>query len=84
MIGIGDDLKVIHIHDNFGGADDRHYYPFRGTIDWDLVIKALNEIGYKGTVNLETQVSIKTPEPMRDDLRRSLCGIAKYFAEKLG
>ena len=81
---LGDDLKVVHMHDNFGTEDDRHYFPFRGTIDWDLVIKALNEIGYKGTVNLETLVSLKTPEPMRDDMCRALNGIAKYFAKNLG
>ena len=78
---LGDDLKVLHVHDNYGGADDRHYFPFRGNIDWAQFVQALNEIGYKGVMNLETQVAIETPEPMRNEIRKGVFGIAKYLAE---
>ena len=80
---LGEDLKVLHVHDNFGGADDRHYLPFRGNIDWDAFILALKEIKYNGCFSLETGIAIKTPEPIRDDLRRGVYRIAKYFAEKI-
>lgn len=80
---LGDDLKTIHVHDNFGGADDRHYIPFRGTIDWDAFIKGLNEIGFNGCMNLETAISRKTPEPMRSQLQKGLYAIAKYLADRV-
>ena len=83
IVLLGDDLKTLHIHDNFGGADDRHYMPFRGNIDWNSFIKGLNEIKYKGYINLETIISRNVPEPMLDELRKGLYGIAKYFAEKV-
>ena len=79
----GDDLKTIHVHDNFGGADDRHYLPFRGNIDWDAFIKGLNEIGFKGYMNIETMISRKTPEPMLEQLQKGLYGIAKYLADRV-
>ena len=78
---LGDDLKVLHVHDNYGGADDRHYFPFRGNIDWAQFVQALNEIGYKGVMNMETEVAVRTPEPMRGEIRKGVFGIAKYLAE---
>ncbi len=81
---LGQDLKVLHLHDNYGTEDDRHYLPYRGNVNWEGFIKALKEIGYQGSINLETRISIETPEPMRDMLRQGLANIAKYFAEKIG
>ena len=80
---LGDDLKTLHIHDNYAGADDRHYIPFRGTIDWDKFIQGLNEIGYKGSINLEVVIPRAVPDPMKEQLQLGLAGIAKYFAERV-
>lgn len=80
---LGDDLKVLHVHDNYGGADDRHYYPYRGNVDWEGFYKGLNEINYKGTLNLETKVAMETPEPMRDTMRKGLYELAKYMASRV-
>ena len=80
---LGDDLKVVHVHDNFGGADDRHYFPYRGDIDWESFYKALNEIGFKGTMNLETMIAINTPEPARESLCKGLFELAKYMASRV-
>lgn len=77
------DLRALHIHDNYGTEDDRHYLPYRGNVDWQGFIKGLKEIEYQGVINLETRISIDTPEPMRDTLRRGLAGIAKHFAEQI-
>ena len=57
---IGNRLKVTHIHDNFG-IDD-HNFPFYGTINWNLAMKALNEIDYKGELTLEVRYNCKMPE----------------------
>ncbi len=80
---LGNDLKVLHVHDNYGGDDDRHYYPYRGNVDWDGFYKGLNEIGFKGTLNLETRVSAETPEPVREQLLLGLSALAKYMASKV-
>ncbi len=49
-------LKVMHVHDNDGKAD-YHWLPYTGVIDWDDFSDALAQIGFEGTVSLETQVS---------------------------
>lgn len=83
IITFGDDLKTLHVHDNFGFSGDRHYPPFKGSVDWDGFVKGLNEIGYKGCMSLETYIDKKTPEPMKEMMQKGLFGIAKYFAEKI-
>ena len=60
---IGDRLKVLHVHDNFGSKDE-HSVPYAGTIDWDKVMTALKEIGFKGALNFEIR-SVHLPESVR-------------------
>ena len=80
---LGKDLKVLHVHDNYGGADDRHYLPYHGSIDWDAFTDALNKIGYDGCLSLETVISIKTPEPAREQLQLGLSTLARELAKKV-
>lgn len=49
----GDDLKVLHIHDNSGNRDE-HLLPLMGVIDWADFKAALTEIGFDGVFSLET------------------------------
>ena len=46
-------IKTLHIHDNW--YDDEHSLPFTCAIDWPAFAKALIEIGYDGTLNLEVR-----------------------------
>ena len=55
-------LKVLHIHDN-DGRRDAHRLPYLGTADWDSFAKALAEIGYTGTLSLETSGSVSPSLP---------------------
>lgn len=48
-------LACLHVHDN-DGRSDWHWLPFTGTIDWTDFRNALNEIGFEGSVSLETNV----------------------------
>lgn len=57
---LGDDLKIMHVHDN-DGTRDQHLLPFEGVIDWADFARALQEKGFTGSVSLETQVSRKLP-----------------------
>ena len=57
---IGDRLVdgCTHVHDNFGDTD-AHTLPYYGKVDWEEVMKALAEIGYRGDLNYEASNFIK-------------------------
>ena len=48
-----DHLKTLHIHDN-RTLSDAHLLPFMGNIDWTAFAKALADIGFTGSLSLET------------------------------
>ena len=50
------EIVCLHMHDN-DGILDQHLPPNMGTIDWDDVFDALNEVGYDGVLNLEVNFS---------------------------
>jgi sugar phosphate isomerase/epimerase len=49
---VGSLTWALHLHDN-DGAGDQHLPPGRGNIDWADVVKALKEIRYEGSLNIE-------------------------------
>lgn len=49
---LGEDVKVLHIQDNFGNNDGHCMPPF-GNIDWQKTAKALARINYSGNINFE-------------------------------
>lgn len=52
---LGNDIKLLHLHDNNGSAD-QHLPPIvhgRGVIYWPDVFEALDDIGYEGVYNFE-------------------------------
>ena len=58
---LGDRIRVLHIHDNNGKSDehtlpqiDKDCYGCTGIVDWRAFTEALCEIGYTGTMNLES------------------------------
>lgn len=53
---LGDRLKTLHVHDNYGVHDD-HMAPRCGNIDWKSVMEALRDIGYSGVFNLEADAT---------------------------
>lgn len=48
----GDRISLLHLNDN-DGMTDQHKLPLSGSIDWEKVFAALNEVGYKGVYNME-------------------------------
>jgi sugar phosphate isomerase/epimerase len=50
----GNDLKVLHVHDN-DGTDDHHGIPYTGTTNWNEFMKALREVGYTGPISSEAK-----------------------------
>ena len=69
-------LACLHVHDN-DGVRDLHWVPYRGVIDWADFSLALHEIGYEGTLSLETNVSKKLPPPVRPDWEKALTATAR-------
>lgn len=72
-------LYALHIHDN-NGVNDLHWHPFNGVINWTDFGNALNEIGYKGVISLETSVSNKIPAVLKEHEEISLFRKARYIA----
>lgn len=52
IIRMGQRIKATHVADN-SGLKDEHLAPYHGNIDWDRMIKALNEIGYNNDFTYE-------------------------------
>lgn len=53
ILTLGEHLAALHIHDN-DRWHDSHQLPFTMQIDFDLIVKALKKIGYKGYFTLES------------------------------
>ncbi len=49
---LGSEISVLHLNDN-DKITDQHKIPLTGTIDWDDVFDALDEVGYNGVYNME-------------------------------
>ena len=52
ITALGEHLRGLHVHDNFGGADS-HVMPTVGTASFDQILRALVEIGYRGSFCFE-------------------------------
>ncbi len=77
-------LAALHVHDNDGKAD-RHWVPFTGVVDWTDFSRALHEIGFDGTVSLETHVRnllANVPEALWDLYGLALAQTARFLTEK--
>ena len=75
-----DFLRVLHVHDN-DGARDLHLPPFSGVIDWEDFSSALREIGFAGSLSLETAVPKEIPiGEERDRKERELAALARKIA----
>jgi sugar phosphate isomerase/epimerase len=68
-----------HIHDNFG-TTDAHTLPFYGSIDWESVMKALADIGYRGNLNYEASTFLKgLPVELRPDGLAFMAKVGLYL-----
>ena len=67
----------LHIQDN-DGSGDGHLIPGDGTIDWELFLRTLREIGYLGDCVMEAHhQSLEAPDGERDAILRRLLDTAK-------
>lgn len=76
---VGARLKMVHINDNFA-EDDVHLAPFLGQIKWEEVMKALKDVGYAGSMNLEVGCS-RLPEPLRAPYAAYMAASGRHLIE---
>lgn len=78
---LGRHVAVLHVHDNDGLHDD-HTLPFLGTADWTAVCRALGDIGYHGTMNMEADAFVpKFPKGMELHVLRWIAETARKLAD---
>ena len=83
--GLGKRIGALHVHD-VDKVNDLHVMPFEhdAKIDWDSVIAALREIGYKGAFTFEADNSfLRVPPELIVHALRYEAAIGRYFAGKI-
>ena len=78
---LGSHLKALHIQDNGGHLDD-HRPPYAGTIDWELFLQALADVGYQGDLNFEVGTGSFPPQ-IAEHFYRMLAQTGQYFRRRL-
>jgi sugar phosphate isomerase/epimerase len=61
-------LRMIHAHDN-GGADDNHWPPRDGKIDWEKFMRDLIDARFRGTFILEISGNYEPAVTMKNARR---------------
>ena len=79
----GERLGALHIHD-VSKTEDLHTIPHQGVINWDALMQALGQIGYRGELTLECDGFLKKVPPQRyPEALRLMAGLGKDLIEML-
>ncbi len=86
LCGYAGRVFTVHLHDNDGKrrdgapdtADDAHFLPFDGTVDWPRAMAHLHAAGYEGPLLLEVK---RGRTPCRNIPAYREMGEASFFAE---
>ena len=87
---LGHRLVALHIHEN-DTRKDLHQIPYLGrttkyelNTDWEGFLQALKEIGYRGTINLESAGSLTCiPQPLIRPMLQFGAAVCDYFRQKI-
>ncbi len=91
ITGLGERLKVLHIHDN-DGISDLHQIPFtftktrenKSSTDWEGFIRGMHNIGFNRVLSFETAPVLSAfPEVMKQDALEFIARIGNYFSKAL-
>lgn len=77
---LGDRLGILHLHDN-DGISDQHNIPKTGSVDWNDVLCALDEVGYRGPYNLELNLAKFGLPLVQDTMSFGIKVMRQIFAE---
>lgn len=76
-------VRVTHVHDNKGKADD-HTFPYFGSIPWAEVLPAVRESGYRGNWNFEIHVpNSATPRALRVQALQTLRALGEDMVTQI-
>lgn len=76
-------LGALHIHD-VNKAEDLHTLPYQGVIDWDALMAALGDIGYRGDLTFECDGYLKKlPPQLYPEALRLLAQIGRHLIDKM-
>lgn len=85
---VGKRLKILHMHEN-DAIGDLHQMPYtfgskpEDGVDWEDFRKALDEIGFDGTLSFETFPCVNIfPRGAREEVLRTIREIGKEMADK--
>lgn len=73
---LGNEIRVLHIHDNSGKVD-QHLLPYFGIIDWKDFGRALKECEFEGVFSYETAPPSNLPTPIFEEMCILLVKLAK-------
>lgn len=73
---LGSEIRVMHVHDNWGSLD-LHLMPYFGVIDWKDFANALKDISFDGSFSLETMPPATLPDDPFEDMCRLYAKTAK-------
>ena len=82
VLRLNDKIRVLHVHDNRNSID-LHMMPYHGIIDWEAFYKALAQIGFDGSLSLETMPSKKLPTYIFEEMCISLAKITKEITKSV-
>ena len=72
-------LCAMHVHDN-DGTKDWHWMPYHGLTNWEDFSAALQEIGFDGTLSIETKLARDPSEEPLEVKKKQLFEAAKRIA----
>ncbi len=81
-----DKILCLHIHDNMGLYDE-HSLPYdtcMNGVNWKETMKALTEVGYRGTFNSEANFSNRYPKEFFMQAETFVFNVFKWMLDNLG
>ena len=80
---LGKNVTCLHLNDN-DTFTDQHKIPMTGTIDWNDVFDALDEIGYNGYYNMELYLNYFGQDFMAETARFAVKVMRNMLKERYG
>ncbi len=84
ILHLGEDLQLLHVHDNVVMWNDEHLLPYQGTICWEDFYRGLQKVRFPGVLSLELHTPYNIPHPFYDRFHIYAADLARYMAGQVG
>lgn len=78
---LGKEITVLHLNDN-DTLTDQHKMPFSGSLNWNAIFDALDDIGYDGIYNMELNLAFYGRELVVDTAAFAIKVLRRYLNER--